>query len=177
MTSASSTAPIPRFVVGANATTQPIITIVPCQTILLFPYVTTMSGLETGIAISNTALDPLSPATLGSTGSCRLYFYGSNMSSTQIQPPTDLTQVPTIGPIAPGNPDWTKAAFLASDKFGSNVTGYMFAACDFQYAHGFAFISDAGLRNLAMGYLALVVTDGSTPLSRAGAQKGESLNN
>jgi hypothetical protein len=180
--SASSSAKIPRFVVGANATTQPIITIVPCQTILLFPYVTTMSGLETGIAISNTALDPLgladaTKATLGSTGSCRLFFYGSNLSSTQILPPTDITQVKTIGPIAPGNPDWTKAAFLASDKFGSNVTGYMFASCDFQYAHGFAFISDAGLRNLAMGYLALVVTDGTTPLSRAGAQKGESLNN
>jgi hypothetical protein len=174
-TAASATvAPLPRFVVGANATTQPIITIVPCQTILLFPYVTTMAGLDTGIAISNTAMDPLSPATLGSTGSCRLYFYGSNLSSTAIVPPTTP---PTIGPIAPGNPDYTKAAFLASAQFGSNVTGYMFASCDFQYAHGFAFISDAGLRNLAMGYLALVVTDGTTPLSRVGAQKGETLNN
>jgi hypothetical protein len=136
-----------------------------------------MSGLETGIAISNTSLDPLAKTTVGgSTGSCKLNFYGSNMSSTQIQPPTDGT-IPTIGPIAPGNPDWTKAAFLASDKFGSNVTGYMFAVCDFQYAHGFAFISDAGLRNLAMGYLALVVADPASPLVRTGAQKGEVLGN
>ena len=30
----------------------------------------------------------------------------------------------------------------------------MFAVCNFQYAHGFAFISDVGARNLAMGYLA-----------------------
>ena len=36
-------------------------------------------------------------------------------------------------------------------------TGYMIAVCRFQYAHGFAFISDLGARNLAMGYLALVI--------------------
>jgi len=35
----------------------------------------------------------------------------------------------------------------------------MIAVCNFQYAHGFAFISDVGARNLAMGYLALVVPD------------------
>ena len=33
------------------------------------------------------------------------------------------------------------------------------AVCRFQYAHGFAFISDLGARNLAMGYLALVIPD------------------
>ena len=36
-----------------------------------------------------------------------------------------------------------------------NFQGYMIAVCNFQYAHGFAFISDVGARNLAMGYLAL----------------------
>jgi hypothetical protein len=35
--------------------------------------------------------------------------------------------------------------------------GYMIAVCQFQYAHGFAFVSDLGARNLAMGYLALVM--------------------
>ena len=35
----------------------------------------------------------------------------------------------------------------------------MFAVCNFQYAHGFAFISDVGARNLAMGYLAVVIDD------------------
>src|ERR1039458_4242599 len=40
--------------------------------------------------------------------------------------------------------------------------GYMFAVCNFQYAHGFAFISDVGARNLAMGYLAIVIPDPGT---------------
>jgi len=35
----------------------------------------------------------------------------------------------------------------------------MIAVCNFQFAHGFAFISDLGARNLAMGYLALVIPD------------------
>ena len=38
----------------------------------------------------------------------------------------------------------------------------MFAVCNFQYAHGFAFISDVGARNLAMGYLAVVIPDPGT---------------
>ena len=40
-----------------------------------------------------------------------------------------------------------------------NFLGYMIAVCNFQYAHGFAFVSDVGARNLAMGYLALIIPD------------------
>jgi hypothetical protein len=54
-------------------------------------------------------------------------------------------------------------------------TGYMMALCNFQYAHGFAFISDIGARNLAMGYLALVVNNGV--VSRSNAPAAESLGN
>jgi hypothetical protein len=43
----------------------------------------------------------------------------------------------------------------------------MIAVCNFQYAHGFAFISDLGAQKLAMGYLALVIPDpGSSSNSR-----------
>ena len=37
----------------------------------------------------------------------------------------------------------------------------MIAVCQFQLAHGFAFISDLGARNLAMGYLALILPTGT----------------
>ena len=42
----------------------------------------------------------------------------------------------------------------------------LIASCNFPYAHGFAFISDLGARNLAMGYLGQVIcTDrGSTAM-------------
>jgi hypothetical protein len=56
----------------------------------------------------------------------------------------------------------------------------MFATCNFQFAHGFAFVSDYGARNIAMGYLALIVTN-TTPQSTfrgSGASvQGENLNN
>ena len=35
--------------------------------------------------------------------------------------------------------------------------GYMIASCNFQYGHGFAFISDLGASRVAEGYLALVM--------------------
>ena len=62
--------------------------------------------------------------------------------------------------------------------------GYVIAVCNFQYAHGFAFVSDVGARNLAMGYLALVVPDPSLQnpvgrnaqdLSKSALSSGEQL--
>ena len=44
---------------------------------------------------------------------------------------------------------------------GANFTGYMFAVCNFQYAHGYAAITDVGARGIFSSYLALVVTTGS----------------
>jgi len=55
----------------------------------------------------------------------------------------------------------------------AGFNGYAIAVCNFQLAHGFAFISDVGARNLAMGYLALIFANGS--LVRGPA--AENLNN
>jgi hypothetical protein len=48
--------------------------------------------------------------------------------------------------------------------------GYVIAHCLFQYAHGFAFISDIGATRLAMGYLALVMDAPADVLPRSGSQ-------
>ena len=64
-----------------------------------------------------------------------------------------------------------------------NFQGYVIASCQFQFAHGFAFVSDLGARNLAMGYLALIIpepgnsTRGPNPLSSSGSGSGEQLGN
>jgi len=50
---------------------------------------------------------------------------------------------------------------LTSTIASPGYTGYVIAICNFQYAHGFAFVSDLGARNLAMGYLADVL---NTPI-------------
>jgi len=37
--------------------------------------------------------------------------------------------------------------------------GYAIASCEFQFAHGYAFISDTNAQVLAQGYLALIIPD------------------
>jgi hypothetical protein len=130
---------------ATSSSTQP-------GTNLLFTYVTNVSGFDTGFTISNTSADPFNTAT--QTGTCTLSIY-----STGVVPITLVT---------PAIPPGTSYVNLLS-VIAPGTNGYMFASCTFTYAHGFAFISDVGARNLAMGYLALIV---QTP-----RLNGENLNN
>jgi hypothetical protein len=159
---ASGTLTIPRF--ADTSTARNLLTIQLCQTLLLFPFVTNQNGFDTGIAISNTTTDPI--GTTPQAGSCKLTFY----DGTGKFPPTGIngTDLTKEAPVATG----TSAVNLAS-TLAPGFQGYMFAQCNFQLAHGFAFISDLGARNLAMGYLALVVNNGA--IVRPNAPPAESL--
>jgi hypothetical protein len=147
---------IPRFAVP-SAAAQPFLNILPCQTSLLFPYVTNVSGWETGIAISNTGSDPFN--TVGKTGDCTLNFYGTNAPAAAVSFGTAM---------APGS---TVANTLSGLNL-VNFSGYGVAVCTFQYAHGFAFIND-GKQNMAMGYLASVMADTNRGLSLLGESFGQ----
>jgi hypothetical protein len=136
---AAQTGPIPRFADTSTGTN--VIQIVPCRTNLLYPYVTNQVGFDTGLAISNTSTDPF--GTSAQAGTCTLNFYGTNA-------PAAITT-----PSVASGTVYTTLASTAAPNFG----GYVIAVCNFQYAHGFAFISDLGARNLAMGYLALIIPD------------------
>jgi hypothetical protein len=131
--------PIPRFIDTSTAANA--VAVILCRTNLLFPFVTNIAGFDTGLAISNTSTDPF--GTAAQQGPCTLNFYGSNAPAAV-----------TTAPIASGT-TYTNLASLAAPNF----QGYVIAVCNFQYAHGFAFVSDLGARNLAMGYLALVIPD------------------
>jgi len=136
---------IPRFL-APSSTPATFFNVVLCQTDLLFPYITNVSGYETGIAISNTAMDPF--GTAGLTSSCNLYFYGTN------QPAAAITFVNGSGvsTMAPG----AQIANTASGLGLVNFSGYAIAVCNFQYAHGFAFVQTSK-QTLGMGYLPLVM--------------------
>jgi len=138
---ASSSLPIPRFADVSTATN--FVTVVICQTSLLFPFVTNINGFDTGIAIANTTTDPF--GTKAQAGPCNMSFYGSGAPSAV-----------STGNIATGTVYTTTAGASAP-----NFQGYMIAVCNFQLAHGFAFVSDVGARNLAMGYLALILPGGT----------------
>jgi hypothetical protein len=138
---ASATAPIPRFADTGSAVN--LVTIVACRTNLLFPFVTNQAGFDTGIAIANTSKDIF--GTDAQAGTCTLNFFGDNA-------PAPVTS----GSVAGG------AVYTAlAQSVAPNFQGYVIAQCGFQFGHGFAFVSDVGARNLAMGYLALVIPDQS----------------
>jgi len=139
----AASANVPRFADTSTATN--IYTVVPCLTTLLFPFVTNSSGFDTGIAISSTSTDPF--GTTPQSGTCTLNWYGSAF--------TGATPTPTIN----SGTSYTLLVSTTLNNVTGGFTGYMIAVCRFQYAHGFAFISDLGARNLAMGYLALVIPD------------------
>jgi len=184
----SASAYEPRFVDKATDTT--IITINPCRTIILFPYVTNQAGFDTGIAIANTTKDPF--GTAAQSGTCAINYYGNTNGST--------------GPTAQTSPEVGSGAHLAFMLSGGGgvfaynggftacasgacvaplFQGYIIAVCNFQFAHGYAFISDLGVDTIAQGYLALLIPDRidsktgrfPDPVSASGSGTGEQLVN
>jgi hypothetical protein len=154
-TSSAAATFIPRFTAIATPA-QTFFNVLPCQTSLLFPYVVGVAGYNTGLAISNTSADPYTSTT--SHGTCKLDFYSS------------ATPASYLTADVPAGTSW--AALLNTTNMlsegpstatltGFNGAGYMFATCNFQYAHGFAYIVKGADTSTAtaMGYLAPVVAD------------------
>jgi len=184
------------FVVGANATQGQVptprfaivntyqgqwTTIGLCQTTLLYPFVTGASGFDTGIAVANTSWDPWK--TTNQTGSCTLYGYGvavataGNTASQPVVQGCDMIANPLPGtncfPVVPSGQVGTVLASATLPAF----QGYVIAVCNFQYAHGYAAVTDLGIRNLWSSYLALELIPKGTAVGspRTGAAGIEQL--
>jgi hypothetical protein len=154
---ASTSLPIPRFI--DNATPRTSFAVNQCVTNLLFPFVTNMAGFDTGLAISNTSRDPFSGnAGRLQAGTCTINYYGRTQGG-----PAPSAQT-TNAAVEAGS----HFAFVLSSGGELGITGtpgfqgYIIAQCRFQFAHGFAFITDGpvGQARVAEGYLALVMDDG-----------------
>jgi len=146
---ASTFAPIPRFCQPYVPANLFVINLCTCN--LLFPFVTNQAGFDTGVAIANTTADVLN-GLAPQTGDVTLTYYG-NTTGGGAAPPTAVTTSAV--------PSGAELVFTLSGggNYGIPATpgfqGYIIAQADFQYCHGFAFISDAGAQKLAEGYLAL----------------------
>ena len=120
----------PRF---ASGPTNDVIEIEDCTTTLLFPYVTTKYGYDTGLVITN--------ASEGS-GSCTIEYSGPD-APEDMMTPEDIA----------GGEQWIGLLSTIAPGF----QGYITATCAFRNSYGFAFITDPEA-TLAQGYLA-VCTD------------------
>jgi len=158
---ASTSTTIPSFNDTSGSGVSSI-AITSCRTILLYPYVTSAGGFDTGIAVSNTTTDIL--GTTAQTGTCQLFVYGVN-ASTGVAPTNSgpFSPVAANGAAFPatGVPSGQAAQWLLSQS-APGFTGYAIATCNFQYAHGFAFVYSPGL-SAAMGYLPVIL---QSPVTR-----------
>ena len=147
--------PEPRFVDTASSPEE-FVSVTKCVTTILFPFVTNQSGFDTGLAISNTSEDWGLSGIDGQDGGCEIHYVGTDTSDNT--PDEDIT---TEDVVAGDQLVWLLSAGGSHGLVGApDFQGYVLAACDFQYAHGYAFITDGfggGIPALAQGYLALII--------------------
>jgi hypothetical protein len=152
VTTQSAGAPIPRF--ADTSTARTIFTISACTTNILFVFLTNQAGFDSGIAISNTSVDPF--GTAPQSGPCKLNYYGETTGGGAA--PAAQTSA-----VVPAGKQLT-AVLSTGGNYGIAATpgfqGYMIAQCQFQYAHGFAFISDVGANRVSEAYLGLILDSG-----------------
>ncbi len=176
--SASTSAAIPRF--RDNPTGASVFSIVPCVTNLLFPFITNQAGFDTGIALVNTSADnagnnlPFNTST--QHGTCTVYYFNGTTTAPAPQVTPDIVAGGMFAFTLQGG------GVPGSTSSAAGFQGYAIARCNFQYAHGFAFISDRNTPSLgSQGYLALVIPDRTSrtrpadPFSSAGTGTGEQL--
>ena len=133
--------PTPRFVESSNP--QTVISVTPCETTLLFPFVTNRANFDTGLVITNTSEED---------GSCMIEYSGSVVMGGVS---SDAPAVMTSDPVKAGE-QWIALASGLAKGF----QGYITADCGFQNGFGFAFLSNGygiGEPTAAQGYLAVVV--------------------
>ena len=173
----SSTLPVPRFVPGT--TPASLFAVNKCACNLLFPWAPSVAGYDTGIALANTSLDP--GATYGfkaspQQGTVQLWYYGTGANGGA-PPSTQCTNSTTAG-ACPGNlvvPAGSVLTYVLSsgsstwglDNRAAGFAGYVIAQAQFQYCHGFAFITALGAGPLSAavseGYLGIVLDPGGLP--------------
>jgi len=134
----------------------PFVNVTKCVTNILFPYVANVVGYDTGVAIANTSYDvtAITPTTTPQAGPVNVYLYKSFTEPG----PAPAPAVYTAANVSAGN---TWAFTMSTVPAFAGSTGYMIAVAQFQFAHGFAFISygDASGLRLAQGYVGNIIPD------------------
>jgi hypothetical protein len=161
VTVASSSAPIPRF--ASNPKNASAFSVNSCVTDILFPFVTNQSGFDTGIAIANTSLDPF--GTPAQAGACTINYYGATTGGGAAPAAQTSSVVPAGTELVFSLSSGGNLGIAATPGF----QGYIIAVCKFQYAHGFAFISDLGAQKLAEGYLGIILDGQYAGFPRTGS--------
>jgi hypothetical protein len=174
----STTAPIVRFIEQTESGN--LFNVTACVTNLLFPYVTNQANFDTGVALVNTSLDTGVFDSSPQNGTCTVYYFGTMGNGAQVPGPQTTATV-NAGEMVTFL--LSSGGVAGATQSAATFQGYLIARCNFQYGHGFAFISGVGLGQVAHGYLALVIPDSTangggrapSPFTVNGAGSGEQL--
>ncbi len=162
---------IPSFVLS-NPEEKEIFSITNCATNLLYPFVSSVTGFNTGIAVANVSKDPF--LTVNETGICKVNFYGTTAGGGIDPPPQSFSKSVPAGQVATFN------LLFGGPEYGiqpvAGFQGYIIIQCNFRWAHGFAFVSDPSNLQTAHGYLALIL-DPPSLRRNTGASAAEQLDN
>jgi len=154
---------IPRFIPGTGP--KDLFLINKCACNLLFPYVVSAAGFDTGIAIANTSADPGNAngdgfiAAVPQPGTVTFWYYGV-MANGGAVPGKQISKSVPAGQVltyvaSSGSTDW------GLDGRAAGLIGYVITQAQFQYCHAYAFISALGAGPLtpgtSEGYLAIVL--------------------
>jgi len=162
----SSTLPIPRFIPGTVP--QNLYLISKCACNLLFPYVVSSAGFDTGIALANASQDPGAAFGFLATpqnGTVTFFYYGSGANNSAAPPPQTTNKNVNAGTVltyvaSSGNADF------GLDNRAAGFVGYVITQSQFQYCHAFAYISALGAGPLtpgtSEGYLGIVLDKPNT---------------
>ena len=121
-------ADVPRFMDTSYDMT--VVTVKDCTSTLFYPFVTSASGYDTGIVVSNTSAE---------AGSCSATYSGMGA-------PEDAME---LGEIMPG----MQEVFLVSGHV-MDFSGYLTVNCDTASASGFAHVVDGSGFTGSQGYIA-----------------------
>jgi hypothetical protein len=143
-TATSGVGSVPRFIPGT--TPQNLFLIGKCACNILYPYVVSASGYDTGIAIANSSLDPgptFGFSAVPQSGTVTFFYFGQGSGGTA--PPA----AQTTNKVLPAGQVLTYVASSGNADFGldnraAGFIGYVITQAQFQYCHAFAFIGALG---------------------------------
>lgn len=128
------------------------------KTVLLFPFVSSVTGFNTGLVVANSGLGPGSASS--HIGMVTLYFYGTTPNEFKV------IEMSTSKAVGAGQ-TMTMNLLFGGPEYGFaplvGFQGYVYAVCMFPNARGFAYVSDPSNLHFSTGYLAEVLPAGFDP--------------
>ena len=188
---------LPRFIVTQSPLAAVILN--PCSCNLLYPWIVSGSGFDTGLVVVNTSVSPtIWPHQTSQSGTVTLWFTGTrngaavskefhpNAANSPSEPPIlipagcSLSLVMSLGSAVNCVPTPSGEGSI-STAVTTGFVGYVIATTTFQYCHGVAYVSPENLPTQGSYYDAIELDEpfslqhtGAVPSNQRTGQWGES---